>query len=237
MRRLGFALAAALALAACKPADKAAHDQAVAYLVNHPDAIQEAADKYQAKRLSDARAALPKIRAALEHDPRDFVANPNGRVTITEFYDYRCPHCTNIAPKVVDLVRRDPDIRFVFKEMPIFGATSEHAARAALAVKQAGGDYLGLYEAFMATHPLDDQTIDQIAVAKGANLAVLNSKALADATQAQLADVQKLAAALAIEGTPGFIVGDQIIPGEDIDAINAAVAQQRGRGATGRLAS
>ena len=84
------------------------------------------------------RPLLPALRAALERDPRDFVANPNGKVTVTEFYDYRCPHCINIAPKVVGLIRSQPDVRFVFKEMPIFGATSEHAARAALGRQGAG---------------------------------------------------------------------------------------------------
>ena len=103
----------------------------------------------------------------MEHDPRDFVANPNGRITVTEFYDYRCPHCANMAPKVAELIEKNPDIRFVFKEMPIFGATSEHAAYAAIAVKKAGGDYLGLYQALMATHPLDRAIDRQNRLGKG----------------------------------------------------------------------
>ena len=110
------------------------------------------ADQAKAEADADAKAktALPALRAALERDPRDFVANPDGKITVTEFYDYRCPHCINIAPKVVDLIQRHPDVRFVFKEMPIFGATSEHAARAALAAKAQGKDYVGLYEAICA---------------------------------------------------------------------------------------
>ena len=56
------------------------------------DDAEHAAD---AAAETKAKAALPVLRAALERDPRDFVANPNGRVTVTEFYDYRCPHCIN----------------------------------------------------------------------------------------------------------------------------------------------
>ena len=133
------ALAAALALAACQPAggDDAAFDARVkAYLMAHPEVLQAALQKMQAKDDADeakaqdaadakAEAALPALRAALERDPRDFVANPNGKVTVTEFYDYRCPHCIEIAPQVVGLIRTQPDVRFVFKEMPIFGDASE----------------------------------------------------------------------------------------------------------------
>ena len=123
-----------------------------AYLLAHPEVFQEAAQRLQAKDAADeadvmrrGRAQIPRLRAAIERDPADFVANPNGRVTVTEFYDYRCPHCVNAAPKVLDLIAAHPEVRFVFKETPIFGPTSEHAARAALAVKAAGGDGLAFY--------------------------------------------------------------------------------------------
>ncbi len=108
---------------------------------------------------------------------------------MTEFYDYRCPHCANAAPKVADLIEKNPDIRFVFKEMPIFGATSEHAAYAAIAVKKSGGDYLGLYQALMATHPLDRATIDKIALEKGAHADDIKP---GPANTAQLADTANL---------------------------------------------
>ncbi|MGH6955111.1 MAG: DsbA family protein [Caulobacteraceae bacterium] len=237
------ALAAALAaigLCACQPhadANSAAFDAKVkAYLMAHPDDLRAALENMQSKTEAEqdaqearadvqAKAALPSLRAALERDPRDFVANPNGKVTVSEFYDYRCPHCINIAPKVVALIRAHPDVRFVFKEMPIFGATSEHAARAALAAKAQGKDYLGLYEAFMATHPLTDEEIDRLAAAKGVDLAAMNAPAEVARDQAHLADTARLAEKLSIDGTPGFIVGDTIVHGEDYDALTAAIAQ------------
>ncbi|MGI9170734.1 MAG: thioredoxin domain-containing protein, partial [Caulobacteraceae bacterium] len=145
-----------------------------AYLLAHPEVIAEAVQKLQgsqeaAEAAAEKKAAaqLPVLRVQVERDPRDFVANPAGRITATEFYDYRCPHCANAAPKVLALIAAHPEMRFVFKEMPIFGPTSRHAARAALAVKKAGGDYLGLYRSLMATHPLDEAAIDRIALGKG----------------------------------------------------------------------
>src|SRR5665213_903428 len=154
MRRaalLGFAILALAAVGACARAGASDSNDAFgqrvrAYLLAHPEVIQEAGQRLQAKADADeaaqeqkALADLPLLRAAVERDPRDFVANPAGKLTVTEFYDYRCPHCANAAPKVAALIGADQDVRFVFKEMPIFGAASRHAARAALAVKKAGG--------------------------------------------------------------------------------------------------
>ena len=144
-------------------------------------------------------------------------------MTVTEFYDYRCPHCINIAPKVVDLIRTRPDVRFVFKEMPIFGDTSKHAALVALAAKAQGKDYVGLYEGLMSQHGLTDEDVDRLAAAKGVDLAGL--PALQAKDQAQLDDVARLAQKLAIDGTPGFIVGNEIVHGEDYDGLQAAIAK------------
>jgi protein-disulfide isomerase len=229
---------AALCLAACEPAQDsgASFDAKVkAYLLAHPDDLRAAIQNMQAKDDADqakaeaaadtkAKAALPALRAALERDPRDFVANPSGKVTVTEFYDYRCPHCINIAPQVVALIHSHPDVRFVFKEMPIFGSTSDHAARAAMAAKVQGKDYVGLYEALMSAHPLTDQEVDRLAAAKGVNIAAMDAPAALAKDQTQLDDIAKLAGKLAIDGTPGFVVGDTVIYGEDYDGLSAAIA-------------
>ncbi|MEO8926775.1 MAG: DsbA family protein [Caulobacteraceae bacterium] len=236
---VGIAVLALIAVGACGRAGAGSSNDAFgakvrAYLLAHPEVIQEAVQKLQVKADADeaaqeqkAVADLPLLRAAVERDPRDFVANPGGKITVTEFYDYRCPHCANAAPKVLALIGANHDVRFVFKEMPIFGPTSQHAARAALAVKKAGGDYLGLYQALMATHPLDDAAIDRIALAKGARAADLGAN---PAAERQLSDTTELFTKLALGGTPAFIVGDQIVYGEDMDAVAAAIVKARGRG-------
>jgi protein-disulfide isomerase len=224
-----------LMLSGCQghASDDAAFGKRVrAYLLSHPEVLQEVSQRLDAKLTAAdeanrrrAEADLPALRAAIERDPRDFVANPGGKITVTEFYDYRCPHCASAAPKVIDLIKANPDVRFVFKEMPIFGPTSERAALAALAVKRAGGDYLGLYSAYMAARPLDEAAIQRIARDKGAPAAPVG---VADpAAKAQLAETASLFTKLALEGTPAFIVGDRIILGEDIAAVNAAVAAAR----------
>jgi protein-disulfide isomerase len=229
-RVLLLIVAASLTLAACQPgvgADKAFGDRVRTYLLAHPEVLEEANQKMQANAEARVEAAqrraeanLPALRAAIERDPRDFVANTSGRITVTEFYDYRCPHCISMAPKLLALIRERPTVRFVFKEMPIFGAESEHAAYAALAVKKAGGDYLGLYQTLMATRPLDDTSIDGIAVAKGARKADITPGPV---STAQLAATSALFDKLALDGTPGFVIGNHIMAGDDMVALEAAI--------------
>jgi protein-disulfide isomerase len=227
--------ALAVSLAGCNRPDAAFDARVKTYLMAHPEVLRAALENMQrteeaaqvkAEASDDlkAQAALPGLRAALERDPRDFAANPGGRITVTEFYDYRCPHCIDIAPKVVSLIRDHPEIRVVFKEMPIFGDTSEHAARAALAAKAQGKDYVGLYEALMSTRPLTDDAIDRLAVGKGVNLTEMNAPANVAKANAQLADTAELARKLAIQGTPGFVVGDAFVRGADEAGLAAAIA-------------
>jgi protein-disulfide isomerase len=232
------AIAAAFGLGACQPAasdDKSFDARMKTYLLSHPQELRAALDNMQAKEDAAARAQAaavakakldqPPLRLALEHDPRDFVANPNGRVTVTEFYDFRCGHCINIAPKLIDLIRRRPDVRFVFKDLVIFGPTSARAAMAVIAAKRQGKDVLALYQDFMSTHPLTDDAIDRLAAKRGVDLSAMNDARFKADAQAQLMDNARLATQLSIDGTPGFVVGDDLIEGELYDDIIAAIAK------------
>ncbi len=224
--------ACGLTLVGCGQSDQGFDDRVHAYLLKHPEVIQEAADTLQKKaQLSAAaqtQAAIDQSRNALERDPRDFVANPKGSITVTEFYDYRCPHCVHAAPAVLRIIHNNPDVRFVFKEFPIFGSASDTAAAAAIAVKQSGGDYLGVYSDFMAARPLDGDAVRRILTAHGFDTARLDDQTFQKNASDQLLATRHLAATLGVEGTPAFIIGDTMVPGEDMDAVRAAIDAARG---------
>jgi protein-disulfide isomerase len=238
--RLPFVVAVMLsaALAGCDRADRPLeardHARIVAYLADHPEVIKDAIGAFQvkeeAKETAESEKAIAPNRAALEHDPLDFVANPNGKITVTEFYDYRCPHCVNAAPAVLQLIKDNPDVRFVFKEFPIFGQTSDTAAAAAIAVKRAGGDYLKVYGELMAARPLDNAALDRILTEHGVTQASLSQPGFIQAANDQLTRTHKLAETLGVRGTPAFFVGDTMIPGERMDAVRAAIATARSKG-------
>jgi protein-disulfide isomerase len=223
---------AALALSACEPkSDPVFGAKVRAYLLEHPEVLQEVVDKLQekqaAEKLAQASQALRKNRAALERDKRDFVANPHGKVTVVEFFDYNCGYCKVIAPEVMTLVRENPDVRFVFKDMTIFGPTSEYAAAAASTLKRDGKRYLSAHQAMMAAKPLDPEGVERILTTYGGDPAAARQAQQSNAQKEYLADVHKLAAELGIEGTPAFVVGDVLIPGADPTALKQAIAAAR----------
>jgi protein-disulfide isomerase len=225
--RTALALAAALALSGCQKASDDVFGQRVrAYLLAHPEVIREAAMKLNDnERIAAAKAstdAIGKYRAQLERDPRDFVANPNGKVTVVEFFDYRCGYCKLAAPEVVKIIRDNPDIRFVFKEMPIFGEVSDTASKIALTAP-AKSKALDLYQGWMAEKALDEAAIDRHLASAGLDPAAVRKASADPAIARHIADTHALATALKIEGTPAFVVGDTLIPGADMAALRAAI--------------
>ena len=225
-----------LFMAACsKPADNAqvSRDQVLTFLDDHPEVINEASQRYQLKlrkeMLAESAKAIALHRAAIEHDPRDFVANPNGKVTVVEFFDYRCPYCKASLPAIQSLILQNPDIRFVFKEYPVIpdadGAlgVSLRASEAALAAARAG-KYQSVHDAMMATAALDDAGIAKALRDNGLDPA----KTVADADDVRhLNDVHKLALAIGAHGTPAFVVGDTLIEGNSMDQLALAIEQAK----------
>jgi len=227
LRVAAVALCAVLALSGCqKSADAAFGEKVRGYLLEHPEVIEEAIVALNAKKQAAAndnvKAALVAHRKELEADPRDFVANPGGKITVVEFFDYRCGYCRASAPEVLRIIKANPDVRFVFKEFPIFGELSDTAAKVALtpAGKAKG---LALYAALMGQDKLDEASFDRHLSELGMNPAAARAAGEAPAIAKQLADVRDLAKALNIEGTPAFIIGDHMVPGADMAAVQAAI--------------
>ena len=155
------------------------------------------------------------------------MANPGGKVTVVEFFDYRCGYCKLAAPQVVSLIQQNPDVRFVFKEFPIFGEVSDTAAKVAL-TGEAKAKGMQLYQTLMAEKALDDAALDRHLTALGVDPATARKDAQQPAIARQILDTHALAEALKIDGTPAFIVGDSMIPGADIPALRAAIVAARG---------
>jgi len=235
-RGLMAAVLLGLTVAGCsRPADKAevSREQALTYLEAHPEVINEASQRYQLKlrqeMLAESAKAIALRRAAIERDPRDFVANPNGKVTVVEFFDYRCPYCKASLPAIQALILQNPDIRFVFKEYPVIPdadgklGVSLRASGAALAAARAG-KYQTVHDAMMATGALDDAGIAKVLQDNGLDPATT----VADAGDVEhLNDVRKLALAIGAHGTPAFVVGDTLIEGNSMDQLALAIEQAK----------
>lgn len=240
---LSLALASALA-AAIPPAARAAADFTPAqrdaiegiirdYLVHNPDvlieALRGAEDKLNREADAKAEKVLAQRRSEIFDDPATPIGgNPRGDVTIVEFFDYRCPYCKQVLPALQSLLKEDGKLRFVYKEMPVLGPQSVAAAHAALAA-QRQGKYEAFHTALMGTKgQITEDTLYKVAGSVGLDVERLKrdmaTPEIDNALKANLA----LADALNIHGTPGFIIGNHIVPGAlDLETLKTMVADAR----------
>ena len=203
------------------------------YLLDNPEFMLEVLNRLQDYQRGQATArrqqVIAEYRDALHHDPDSVVGgNPNGDVTIVEFFDYQCPYCRKSFQSIQAVLKKDPGIRFVYKEFPILGPQSVFASRAAIAAR-AQGRYAPFHDALMSSKgTLDEATVLQIAAEVGLNTRRLRSDMMAPAVTGVIERNQALARVLEINGTPGFVIGDRIIAGAmDLKAIEQAVASAR----------
>ena len=222
------------AVAANIPKD--AFEQRVrAYLLENPEVIAEAVQKLRERQLaSRLKAVQTVIRDRAEEIFRDPAApvggNPKGDVTVVEFFDYNCPYCRRVAPVMEKAEADDPKVRVVYKEFPILGEGSMFAAKAALAAYRQG-KYVAFHQAMMKMKGrASESTV--LAVAKQVGLDIERLKAdmkdpeIDKAIQRNLV----LAGALRINGTPAFVVGDQIIRGAtDLKTLKAQIREARAK--------
>jgi protein-disulfide isomerase len=204
-----------------------------AYLLEHPEVIAEALQGLeQRERVAQATAAksVLKTRAdELLRDPASPVGgNPQGDVTLVEFFDYNCPYCRQVVPHMAKAEASDPKLRIVYKEFPILGPNSTFAAKAALAAHRQG-KYAALHKALMETKgTLVEKGVIETAGRLGLDVELLKKDMADPAIQAHIDRNLALARALQINGTPSFVIGEQIVPGAvDLATLERLIREAR----------
>ena len=199
--------------------DRAAIQEIVReYLIEHPEIIEQAfgvlRERREIERRAQARAAIAQNGEALHAHPMSPVSgDPEGDVTVVEFFDYRCPHCKRALEPVMALLAQDERVRVVWKEFPILGPVSRFAARAAMAAHRQER-YHELHVALMRwPGELNETGIVKIAAAVGLDVERLRRDMEDPAIAAYLDETARLAQTLGIEGTPAFVIGDTLVPG------------------------
>ncbi len=190
------------------------------YILENPEVLVQALRVLQdRRRLADQtrnRATLAAKRDELSADPAAPVGgNPDGNVTIVEFFDYNCPYCKAVYPRLAQLLAEDDQIRLVFKEWPILGPVSELAAKMALALwKQDPDNYQAFHAALLSVRGrLTQDAVFAAARGLGLDVERLKSEMESPEIAADLARNKALAGSLGITGTPAFVVGDRLVPG------------------------
>ena len=232
---------AIIATAACTPAqagpidtsDKEAIEQIVHdYILENPEIIEEAlitlTERQRAAAAERERKAITDNQSELYNQKDDYFIGPtDAKVTVVEFFDYRCGYCRRSLEWVTKLPSDfNGEVRVVFKELPIFGGISETASLAALAAGRQG-KYPEMHRALMGlknNKDLTDAKIDEIARDLGINVQKMRADMRSTAVRKQLSDSKMLADELGVEGTPAFFIGGKAIKGADEDGLKTAIA-------------
>lgn len=209
-------------------------------LMSNPEIVRDAfialQDREQAAQVEQQKQAIADAADEVFRLPADFVAgNPDGDVTVVEFFDYNCAYCRGALADMNSLIESDQQLRFVLKEFPILSPGSVGAAKISLAVlKQAPDKYLEFHRTLLSSRgQVDGERALQVATDLGLDADKLKADAALPEVDQMLSDAQKLAARLGINGTPGYVVGEEVIPGaigfhglaEKVAAVRAKASQ------------
>ena len=180
------------------------------YLVNHPEVLVEASQVLQKRQQESAQqqakqAIVDNVNPLLT-GKWAVAGNPQGNVTLVEFFDYQCIHCKKMAPTVDSLIKKDGQLRVVYKEFPIFGGSSELASQVALAAAMQG-KYAQMHNALIQLDKrLDDKLVMATAKSVGLNMAQLQKDMKSKTVMDELAANHELAEKKHLMGTPAFVI-------------------------------
>jgi protein-disulfide isomerase len=192
------------------------------YLIAHPEVLQEAMTELE-KRQTAAETEKHKVvvkeqSEKLFSSPRQVVlGDPQGNVTFVEFFDYNCGYCKRAMSDMLTLMKDDPKLKIVLKEFPVLGAGSVEAAQIAVAVRmqdKTGKKYLEFHQKLLGGRGQADKA-HALAVAKdvGMNMAQLDKDMGSPEVKATMEENFKLAEALGLNGTPSYVIGNEVVVG------------------------
>jgi protein-disulfide isomerase len=208
------------------------------YLLKNPEVLLEVQDALEAKQKEEQRIAhlgvIKNAKDQIFNSAFDgVVGNPNGKVTIVEFYDYNCGFCKRAIDDMQALTKTDPDLRFVLKEFPILGPDSQKASVVSMAFHLMHPEKYGeFHNALLGGQGrATEASAIKVALSLGADEAALREKMKDPTINEALAKTYDLANKLAITGTPSYVIGNEVVFGalgqevlaEKIEAAKAAL--------------
>jgi len=207
------------------------------YLVHHPEVLKdamEAMDKQQQEAQAEkARATIRDNNATLFNSSHQVVlGNPDGNVTMVEFFDYNCGFCKRALSDMLDLIKSDTNLRFVLKEFPVLGEGSVEAAHVAVAARMqdtTGKKYIEFHQKLLGGRGPADKA-HALAVAKdvGFDMVRIQKDMDSDEVKKTIDEDMKLADALGVSGTPSYVVGNELVVGAvGIDELREKIKSER----------
>jgi len=206
------------------------------YLMQHPEVMQdvmaELEKHQQAAEAEKHRTAVGENNATIFNSPHQVVlGNPQGKVTVVEFFDYNCGFCKRALPDMLTLLKTDPNLRFVLKEFPVLGEGSVEAARVAVAARMqdvTGKKYIEFHQKLLGGRgPADKARALAVAREVGFDTTRIEKDMASDEVKKTIDENLKLADLIGINGTPSYVVGDEVVVGAvGLDALKERIAAE-----------
>jgi protein-disulfide isomerase len=241
-----FAAAMMLALPAATPtraqtfsADQRQEIEGIVkdYLLQHPEVMQDVmAELERRQKAAEAeknRAAVADNNATIFSSPHQVVlGNPQGNVTMVEFFDYNCGYCKHALSDMLTLLKTDPNLKFVLKEFPVLGEGSVEAAHVAVAARMqdvTGKKYIEFHQKLLGGRgPADKARALAAAKEVGFDMARIEKDMASDEVKKTIDENLKLAELIGVNGTPSYVVGDEVVVGAvGLDALKEKIAAER----------
>lgn len=210
------------------------------YLLANPEImleVQEAlATKQRAKQQEAAEGAISENKNAIFNSKYDMVlGNPDGDVTVVEFYDYNCGYCKRALTDMEEILAKDKNVRFVLKELPILGPDSLAAHKVSAAFRLVAPDKYGEFHRALLSS--EDRATEETAIAVAGKLGItekqLRAKMEKEPHDAAVREAYTLANDLGITGTPSYVIGNEAVFGAvGAEEISTKVANMRSCGKT-----
>ena len=204
------------------------------YLLKNPEIMIEVQTALETKRNDESRVAQSKViresGSAIFNSTDDAVlGNPNGDVTVVEFFDYNCGYCRRALGDMQALVKTDANVRFVLKELPILGPDSVKAHFVAQSFKRMFPEKYGEFHvALLSSGHADEDSAVALGVSLGADEAKLRAGLEHKEVAAMFAKNNELATGLNITGTPSYVIKDEVVPGAlGLEVLSEKVANVR----------
>lgn len=209
--------------------DRAAIEAVVRdYILTHPEIIPQAIERLKAKQVAQK---VDANRTALETPYRGaWEGAEQPRVTLVAFMDYACGYCRAALPDLARLVKDNPDLRIVYRELPIIAEGSVGAAKVSLLAAESG-KFMAFHRAMYEAESVDADAVLKAAGSAGLDAGKARAAIKSDASEPTILENIRLAQALNAEGTPLFVVGDQVYYGSvGYETLKAAVEKARSKG-------
>ena len=187
------------------------------YILDHPEVLMESVNRFRAneekKKDEDVVKVLKENMSFLDNAKHPVIGNPKGDVTVVEFFDYNCGYCKHALKTVQELTDKDKNVKVIFMEFPILSPQSTVASKWAMAANMQG-KYWPFHQAVLESQaPKDEENLSKIAKSVGMDVEKAKKDAGSKEVEAYLATIKDFGAKLQISGTPGFVVGTQILRG------------------------